>query len=84
MSDLIKTVNIGKTLASKLERAGVKDLAQLSQQGSETAFIAIRAIDPEACLEMLYALEGAVQGIRWHQLDKGRKQELRTFFNGLK
>ena len=28
---------------------------------------------------MLYALEGAIQGIRWHCLDKVRKQELKEF-----
>jgi hypothetical protein len=29
---------------------------------------------------MLYALEGAIQGIRWHDLDKFRMQELNEFF----
>jgi DNA transformation protein and related proteins len=33
---------------------------------------------------MLFALEGAIQGIRWHNLDKNRKTELTEFYNRLK
>jgi len=29
---------------------------------------------------MLYALEGAIQGIRWRGLEQGRKQELKEFY----
>ncbi|MBT3209955.1 MAG: hypothetical protein HN704_13745 [Bacteroidetes bacterium] len=29
---------------------------------------------------MLYALEGAIQGIRWHGLDKNRKEELKEIY----
>jgi hypothetical protein len=32
----------------------------------------------------LYALEGAIQGIRWHNLPKARKEELLHFFNQTK
>lgn len=28
----------------------------------------------------LYAIEGAIQGIRWHNLEKSRKEELKEFF----
>ena len=31
-------------------------------------------------LNMLYALEGVIQGIRWHGLVVDRKQELKEFF----
>ena len=30
---------------------------------------------------MLYALEGAIQGIRWHDLSKEKKDNLRDFYN---
>ncbi len=32
------------------------------------------------CLNMLYVLEGVIQGIRWHGLVVDRKQELKEFF----
>ena len=51
--------------------------------GSENAMIKIKTIDKEACINMLYALEGAIQGIRWHNLDEGRKIELKDFYNRL-
>jgi DNA transformation protein len=46
--------------------------------------IKIKTIDKEACINMLYALEGAIQGIRWHYLEKSKKLELTEFYNRLK
>ena len=49
--------------------------------GSENAIIKIATIkNSGACINMLYALEGAIQGIRWHGLDKQRKQQLKEFY----
>ncbi len=45
------------------------------------AFIRIKAIDPDACFSKLCALEGAVEGIRWHNLSKEKKSELKHFFS---
>ena len=73
--------NIGKTLAAKLEFIGIRDNQKLKEVGSENAIIKIATIEESgACINMLYALEGAIQGIRWHGLDKGRKQELKEFY----
>lgn len=33
-----------------------------------------------ACINMLYTLEGAIQGIRWHRSNK-KKQELKAFYH---
>jgi hypothetical protein len=33
---------------------------------------------------MLFALEGAIQGIRWHILDDRKKNELKEFYDCLK
>jgi len=79
-TDLISLPNIGKTLAELLMQAGITSAAQLKATGSENAFIRISAIDPEACLSKLCALEGAIQGIRWHQLSVDRKAALKEFF----
>ena len=72
--------NIGRILAHKLLRAGIKTPGQLLETGSSIAFLRIRALEPDACVCSLFALEGAVRGIRWHQLPGETKQDLREFY----
>ena len=79
MNDLTKQPNIGKVLAEKLVQAGINNINELKAVGSENAFLRIRAFDEGACLSMLFALEGAVEGIRWHDLSASKKLELRHF-----
>ena len=81
MSDLTKLPNIGKVVAEQLKKVGIESAEELKQIGSENAFIRIKTIDSTACISKLCALEGAVQGIRWHQLSTERKQELKEFLN---
>lgn len=76
--------NIGKTLAEKLKVVGINTPDLLRSTGSEDAFIKLKTVDQEACINMLYALEGAIQGIRWHDLDRKRKSELKDFFDQIK
>jgi DNA transformation protein and related proteins len=73
--------NIGKVVAEKLIQVGITTPEELSSIGTEQAFIRLQTIDETACLSMLQALEGAVQGIRWHNLPKERKEELKEFFH---
>lgn len=81
MKELTALPNIGKTLAEKLKTVGIENEQQLQQLGSENAIIRIATLDKDdVCLNKLYALEGAIQGIRWHGLGKSRKQELKEFF----
>lgn len=82
--ELSNLPNIGKVLAEKLETAGIHTAAELKKAGAEKTFIKLKTIDKRACLNELCALEGAIQGIRWHNLDKSRKSELKEFFNQLK
>lgn len=84
MSDLEKLPNIGKVLAEKLSEIGINNEKQLKETGSENTFIQLSAYDNESCLNMLYAIEGAIQGIRWHNLSKEKKEELKLFFNQVK
>jgi DNA transformation protein and related proteins len=85
LSDMkIKAINIGSTLSDKLLSVGINSIEALKSEGSENAFIRIRTIDPSACLNMLYALEGAIRDIRWHNLEESRKNELKGFFDTLK
>ena len=80
MNELAQLPNIGKVLAGQLEMAGISTPAQLKSVGSEDAFTRLATLDDSACVNMLYALEGAIQGIRWHQLPSERKKELLEFF----
>ncbi len=82
--DLANLPNIGLTLAEKLKLVGISTPSDLLNAGSENAMIKIKTIDKDACINMLFALEGAIQGIRWHSLDKNRKIELTEFYNRLK
>lgn len=84
MSELEKLPNIGKTLADKLIEVGINTSDDLYNTGSERAFIKLNTIDNSVCINTLYALEGAVQGIRWHGLDKLTKKELLEFYDFVK
>jgi len=77
--------NIGSVLAEKLHKVGIHNEMNLKQLGSMDAIIRISALPNSGiCHNMLYALEGAVQGIRWHSLTKLEKDELGRFLNQLK
>jgi len=75
--------NIGHELAVKLKMVGIESPHTLKSVGSKNAFVRIKIIDSSACINMLYALEGAIQGIRWHNLDNARKNELKDFFKSI-
>lgn len=79
MVHLSELPNIGKTLESKLQQVGINTPEDLVNAGSESALLRIRAHDQTACFNMLCALEGAIQGIRWHNLSPERKDELKMF-----
>lgn len=81
MNKLNKLPNIGKILAEKLEKVGITNFEELKISGSQNAFLKLVTIDQSACLNMLYALEGAIQGIRWHQLSVDSKAELKEFYH---
>jgi len=84
MTALTDLPNIGKTLAEKLNLVGIENEQDLKEFGSENAIIKIATIENSGvCINMLYALEGAIQGIRWHGLDNERKQELKEFYRML-
>jgi DNA transformation protein and related proteins len=84
MDDLITLPNIGKEVAQRLNEVGIHSAEQLKTLGSERAFLQLQAVDPGACFCMLCGLEGAIQGIRWHQLPPERKHELKEFIKMVK
>ncbi|MDR2711807.1 MAG: TfoX/Sxy family protein, partial [Clostridiales bacterium] len=69
MAELTKLPNIAAKLESQLADAGITTVEELQRLGSREAWLRILARDPSACLMRLSALEGAIQGVRWHYLD---------------
>ncbi len=64
MSQLTDLPNIGKTLSKKLTSIGITTFEQLKATGSKQAIVKISTLDNiGACINMLYAPEGAMQDI---------------------
>lgn len=64
MEDLSHLPNIGEVLAEKLRGIGIASYDELASMGSIQAVLMIKEEDPSACYNMLYAIEGAIKGIR--------------------
>lgn len=84
MEDLTKLPNIGAVLAEKLHAIDINSYEELVQLGSVEAILKIREDNPSACYNMLFALEGAIQGIRWHGIPKEEREMLKTELHRLK
>ena len=84
MTELKDLPNIGKTIEEKLRKIEINTHKELVEIGSKNAIIKISTLENSGvCINMLYAIEGAIQGLRWHGLDKERKQELRNFYKSI-
>ena len=81
MGELRKLPNIAEKLETQLTEVGILTVDVLKQTGSREAWLRIVAIDPSACYMRLCALEGAIQGVRWHHLDEQTKREMKAFYD---
>ena len=84
MGELAELINIGEVVEGQLNEVGIHTFEELKAAGSKQAWLKIRGIDCSACINRLCALEGAIQGIRWHDLDVEKKSELKEFYNAFK
>jgi DNA transformation protein len=84
MGELSTLPNIAAKLEAQLANAGITTIEQLRATGSREAWLRILASDPSACIMRLSALEGAIQGIRWHYLDGDTKKSLKQFYSAHK
>ena len=80
MDDLTQLPNIGSVLAEKLNQIGINTYDDLAEMGSVEALIGIGQTDITAFANMLYALEGAILGVRWHSIPKEHRQKLKEQF----
>lgn len=84
MGKLSELPNIGKVVEEQLNQVGINTYEQLKEIGSKDAWLKIKAIDSSACIHRLYALEGAIQGIRKTQISAEKKAELKEFYDYFK
>lgn len=66
--------NIGKELEKQLQNNGINSLEKLKETGSVKTCLLLNFQGP-TCFNKLYALEGAILGIRWHNLPKDHMQK---------
>lgn len=81
MGELSTLPNIGKVVELQLNEVGIETIEQLIEVGSKQAWLRIKSIDESVCINRLYALEGAVEGMRWHNLSIEVKDELKKFYD---
>ena len=82
--ELYELPNIGNAVANQLKQVGILDEDDLKSIGAEQAWLKIQQIDKTACINKLYALEGAILGIKKTLLPNERKEALREFYNRYK
>jgi DNA transformation protein len=81
MDDLTRLPNIGQTLADRLVEIGITSYDELAEIGSIEAVIRMGQTDRKACYNMLYAIEGAIQGVRWHGIPRDERARLKEEFD---
>lgn len=84
MGELSELQNIGKVVEEQLNAVGIYTNEELKAVGAEKAWLKIQGIDDSACIHRLYALEGAIQGMKKSPLPEERKTELKEFYNAHK
>jgi DNA transformation protein len=84
MRDLRGLPNIGSTLASELSASGIATSAQLLNVGSLGAASRLEAQGFSVCGNKLYALEGAIRSVRWHDMPSEERVELWATFLDLR
>ena len=81
MTDLTTLPNIGDKLADEMQRVGITSAEQLVELGSVEAAVRITRGRANTGYNMLYALEGAIRGVRWHSLSKEDRARVRAKYD---
>jgi hypothetical protein len=70
-------MNLGPTSAAWLRDAGITSYEDLERLGSVAAFSLVADGRPGVSVNLLYALEGALQDVRWDLLSREVRADLR-------
>ncbi|KAB7765842.1 TfoX/Sxy family protein [Xanthomonas maliensis] len=68
--------NIGPKSAAWLRQVGVRSGEDLQALGAVAAFVKVRRAGFKPSLNMLYALEGALQDCHWQEIPEARRHAL--------
>lgn len=68
--------NIGPKSAAWLRQVGLRSEQDLRAAGAVEAFMRVKRAGFRPSLNLLYALEGALQGCHWQQVSQARRQEM--------
>lgn len=72
----MKLRNIGPKSAAWLRQVGLRTHGDLAAAGPVEAFMRVRRAGFRPSLNLLYALEGALQDCHWQEVPEARRQEL--------
>jgi DNA transformation protein len=81
MSQLTDLPNIGKIVAKQLTTAGIETAEQLLREGSIGAALRLEGAGFVVCENKLFALEGAIRGVRWHSIPVDERKALWAQFD---
>lgn len=71
-----RMLNIGAKSGAWLRQVGLRTHDDLAAVGSLEAFLRVKRAGFKPSLNLLYALEGALMGCHWQQVDSTRRAEL--------
>ena len=72
----LKMRNIGPKSAAWLRQVGLRTPEDLHAAGAIDAFMRVRRAGFKPSLNLLYALEGALQDCHWQEIPEARRSEL--------
>jgi DNA transformation protein len=67
--------NIGETSRKWLEDAGINSVEDLRAMGSVEAYEAVKETRDDVSLNLLWALEGAIQDVHWLEITDKTKDK---------
>ncbi|MBD8525205.1 TfoX/Sxy family protein [Pseudomarimonas arenosa] len=71
-----KLLNIGPKSSAWLRQVGIHTEQDLRETGAVEAFLKVKRASFRPSLNLLYAIEGALQGCHWQQVPSERRAEL--------
>lgn len=70
--------NIGPKSAAWLRQVGLRSAEDLVAAGAVQAFVKVKRAGFKPSLNLLYALEGALQDCHWHDVPEARRRQLQA------
>jgi DNA transformation protein and related proteins len=76
MSRLVDLQNLGPKSAAMLAAAGIISAGELQRLGAVAAFVKVRQAGARPSLNLLWALQGAIEGVPWQHVAKHHRASL--------